>query len=97
MEKIKIYTVSDGKVHEAEARETKKSFIIESTSLYALGAFEFRTRFSKDEVNLSPLKAIESEMKRTQRKLQYAKLQIHNMNTELDQLKKLKKSLTNHP
>ena len=95
MEKIKIYTVFNGKVYEAEARETKKMYILDRTELEEWHAFEYKTNFFKDEIFTSPVEAVENDIKRNESSLEMAKRRVHSINSELGQLKKLKKSLIN--
>ena len=95
MKKTKIYCISNFEVVEAEARETKKMFILDNKDLKVWSAFGYKTNFSKNEVFLSPLEAINSYIKYKENQLEYSKLKIKIINTELDMIKELKKKTNN--
>ena len=97
MEKIKVYTVKNGEICEAEARETPKKYIIDGKNLHLWAAFGYKYHFYKDEVHLTAIGAVEAQIARSERNLEMAKKRIHSINSELWQLKKLKKGLTNTP
>jgi len=95
MEKIKIYAVENGKIYEAEARETPKKYIVdENTSTECWTAFEYKTHFYKDKVYRTALEAVEAKINKKEDSLEMAKRKTHVLNSELGQLKKLKKELT---
>ena len=99
MEKIKIYLVSDGKLYEQEVRETKQMYIIDDgqgSQDYG-SPFWLKSRIYKEGAFLTKLDAIEDQIARSERSLEMSKRRTHSINSELGQLKKLKKELTNTP
>ena len=96
MEKIKIYAVENGKIYEAEARETNQMYIIDDRqgSQDYESPFWLKSRIYKEGAFLTKLDAIEDQIARSERSLEMAKRRTHSINSELGQLKKLKKVLT---
>lgn len=85
---MKIYRYYAGKVHELEVRETAKTYIADEP----LCAFDYRSRFDKCEVVKSPMEAIKRATTAQESKRSYLKKQIHEVDSDLGQLRRLEKA-----
>jgi len=97
MEKVKIYAVYDGKIYEAEARETKKMYIVDSYVGSSWEAFGYMSNFYKGDIHLTALDALEDGIAKTQNRLDMYKRTTNTVKSELKQLKKLKKDIDTAP
>jgi len=97
MGKTKIYKEYDGKIYEAEARETKKMYIVDSYVDSAYWAFGYRKNFCKDEVHLTAIDALDDAITRTHNNLERCKRETNVVISNLMQLKKLKNKLDTTP
>ena len=84
---MKIYNYFEGKVHSIDARETAKMYIVEKR----VQGFGNHLELYKDEVATTPLEAVKKATNAHQQNRAILKNQIHAIDSDLGQLRKLER------